>query len=419
MTIDLTKNWKNITSELVDIKQIQNNTTGFLLIVDLPTGITPNSDEGAAVYEKLKFASLENRVENYNVWARIKHNDDDSKIFKLPALTFSIGGGSGVGTAQVEEVPTFGDLPSAGNPNVIYLTLDTNKLYRWGGTVYVEVSSSLALGETSQSAYRGDRGKNAYDHSLIIGNPHGTAVDKLLIEDVNTGARRSASHYKALNAKGGKYYENCILTIFGKELEGQLETIVYPVGVSQRFITTNTVLNAPITVPYAGRVYFCANDEETGDWFPWNIVLENHLLTTQRNTAQVALTQGGEIPLGINPYNRFGGANSCRLVENHVFLERGKSYEFLLLSQLYRGGGASESITLELELSLDNVNFVPTGKTLTEPNMQANTVRVSSSPIKINPTDIGTADNDRWARVVVTTPVTAISAIARIEVLEV
>lgn len=35
-------------------------------------------------------------------------------------------------------------------------------------------SSSLTLGETETTAYRGDRGKSAYDHSLVSsGNPHG------------------------------------------------------------------------------------------------------------------------------------------------------------------------------------------------------------------------------------------------------
>ena len=33
---------------------------------------------------------------------------------------------------------------------------------------------SLVLGETASTAYRGDRGKTAYDHSQTIGNPHAT-----------------------------------------------------------------------------------------------------------------------------------------------------------------------------------------------------------------------------------------------------
>lgn len=47
----------------------------------------------------------------------------------------------------------------------IYVDLDTEKTYRWGGSSYAEISPSLALGETSSTAYRGDRGKTAYDHS--------------------------------------------------------------------------------------------------------------------------------------------------------------------------------------------------------------------------------------------------------------
>ena len=47
----------------------------------------------------------------------------------------------------------------------IYVDVDTNVSYRWGGSVYVAIASSLTLGETENTAYRGDRGKIAYDHS--------------------------------------------------------------------------------------------------------------------------------------------------------------------------------------------------------------------------------------------------------------
>ena len=52
-----------------------------------------------------------------------------------------------------------------------------NQEYRWGGTQYAQISESLALGETESTAYRGDRGKTAYDHSQITNaNPHGTTA---------------------------------------------------------------------------------------------------------------------------------------------------------------------------------------------------------------------------------------------------
>jgi len=67
----------------------------------------------------------------------------------------------------------------------IYVDLHTNKTYRWSGSAYVEISASLVLGETSTTAYRGDRGKIAYDHSqLTSGNPHNVSKSDLGIANV-------------------------------------------------------------------------------------------------------------------------------------------------------------------------------------------------------------------------------------------
>lgn len=49
--------------------------------------------------------------------------------------------------------------PATGETGKIYVTKDTNLTYRWSGTAYVEISPSLALGETSSTAYAGDKGK--------------------------------------------------------------------------------------------------------------------------------------------------------------------------------------------------------------------------------------------------------------------
>lgn len=78
---------------------------------------------------------------------------------------------------DVIEVANYAALPVTGESGKIYITIDTNLTYRWTGTGYAEISQSLALGETSSTAYRGDRGKTAYDHSQITsGNPHGTTA---------------------------------------------------------------------------------------------------------------------------------------------------------------------------------------------------------------------------------------------------
>lgn len=66
---------------------------------------------------------------------------------------------------DVLEYAALANFPVTGETGKIYIALDTNLTYRWGGTSYVMISSALALGETSETAYRGDRGKIAYDYS--------------------------------------------------------------------------------------------------------------------------------------------------------------------------------------------------------------------------------------------------------------
>ena len=78
---------------------------------------------------------------------------------------------------DVQEYPTRKNFPETGQEGIIYVAEDTNLTYRWSGSAYVEISPSLALGETASTAYRGDRGKTAYDHSQITNaNPHGATA---------------------------------------------------------------------------------------------------------------------------------------------------------------------------------------------------------------------------------------------------
>lgn len=60
---------------------------------------------------------------------------------------------------DVIEVANKAALPETGEAGKIYVTLNDNKTYRWGGTEYVEISASIALGETAGTAYEGSKGK--------------------------------------------------------------------------------------------------------------------------------------------------------------------------------------------------------------------------------------------------------------------
>lgn len=86
---------------------------------------------------------------------------------------------------------TFSTFPNPGETGKIYVDTSSNKIYRWSGSSYIVISETLALGETSSTAYRGDRGKIAYDHSQSDHNfagsssKGGVANSALLLERIN------------------------------------------------------------------------------------------------------------------------------------------------------------------------------------------------------------------------------------------
>ena len=85
---------------------------------------------------------------------------------------------------DVLEYASLDQFPATGESGKIYVALDTNKTYRWGGSAYVVIASDLALGETSSTAYRGDRGKIAYDHSQTQHAP--ATAQENVIETIKT-----------------------------------------------------------------------------------------------------------------------------------------------------------------------------------------------------------------------------------------
>lgn len=88
------------------------------------------------------------------LWGKIKRNFANlSNNGKVPASQLP---------SYVDDVEEYGSLlsfPKQGEEGKIYVAKDTNLTYRWSGSTYVEVGQSIALGETSETAYPGDKGK--------------------------------------------------------------------------------------------------------------------------------------------------------------------------------------------------------------------------------------------------------------------
>ena len=120
-----------------------------------------------------------------------------------------------------------------GETGKIYIDLATNKTYRWGGSTYVLISETITLGETSSTAYRGDRGKIAYDHSLITsGNPHnvtksdvglGNAENKsssTIRSEITSSNVTNALGYTPYDSSNPSGYTNNVGTITGITMNG-------------------------------------------------------------------------------------------------------------------------------------------------------------------------------------------------------
>ena len=84
-----------------------------------------------------------------------------------------------------------------GESGKIYIDLATEKTYRWSGSTFAIISDTLALGETSTTAYRGDRGKTAYDHSQSAHAP--TNAQANVIETVKVNGTALTPSSKAVN----------------------------------------------------------------------------------------------------------------------------------------------------------------------------------------------------------------------------
>ena len=70
--------------------------------------------------------------------------------------------------------------PTTGEAGKIYVETTTNKTYRWSGSSYVEIGSSIALGTTSSTAFRGDYGQAAYTHAVTNkGNAFNSGLYKI------------------------------------------------------------------------------------------------------------------------------------------------------------------------------------------------------------------------------------------------
>ena len=142
----------NVQDALVAIKDIADNG-----------GVTGVKGDAETTYRKGNVS-----ISKANVGLGNVTNDAQVKRSEMGVANgvATLGGDGKVPAAQlpsyVDDVLEYdkkASFPTTGETGKIYVAKDTNLTYRWGGSAYVEISVSLALGETSSTAYAGDTGK--------------------------------------------------------------------------------------------------------------------------------------------------------------------------------------------------------------------------------------------------------------------
>ena len=135
--------------------------------------------------------------------------DDSGKILTSQLPSF---------VDDVIEAASKSTFPTKGESGKIYVALDTNLTYRWGGTEYVEISKSLALGETSSTAYAGDKGKQTTDnlnsHLINYLNPHQVTKSQVGLGNVDN----TSDVNKPISTATQNALNNKVNKVSGKQL---------------------------------------------------------------------------------------------------------------------------------------------------------------------------------------------------------
>lgn len=128
--------------------------------------------------------------------------------------------------------------------NKIYIDLVTERTFRWSGAIYVEISKSLVLGETVNTAFAGDKGKVAYTHAIDPDHAEAGAEKNVIVGvQVNGKDLEVNAESRKVNLEIG---DTEVLQALGKNEEGALTFNGKPIngGEPSFFVTTSPVTNA-------------------------------------------------------------------------------------------------------------------------------------------------------------------------------
>ena len=210
--LDTTGNASNVTNTFTQASTLANLTTGEKLsvsfgkimkaIADLISHIGNKSNPHAVTKAQVGLGNVTNDAQvkrsEMGVSSGVATLDTTGKVpsSQLPSYV-----------DDVLEYTNKAGFPTTGESGKIYIDKATNITYRWSGTAYVEISPSLALGETSSTAYPGNKGKTTTDNvnAILAGTkvvPKATDANTLDGKD-STNFASAADLAQKLDKSGG------------------------------------------------------------------------------------------------------------------------------------------------------------------------------------------------------------------------
>lgn len=259
-----------------------------------PHGVT-KEQLGLANVENKSSTQIRSEITKENVTAALGYTPiDESRIGAANGVA-SLDAGGRIPASQIpggfdniDEYDSLADFPETGEEGKIYVTRDTNLTYRWTGTQYVEISPSLALGETATTAYRGDRGKAAYEHSQVSGDStiHHTHANKELLDSYTQTEADIANAVARVHEHGNKAALDGITSDKVTEWDGKQDKLTAGNGISisdgNVIDNTNKVVNTQYS--FSGKSG-TEDDLILIATVPYNSMSVTHIISTDITTS--------------------------------------------------------------------------------------------------------------------------------------
>ena len=154
---------------------------------------------------------------------------------------------------DVLEYASYSNFPSTGEAGKIYVDKDTNKTYRWSGTQYTEISASIALGETTGTAYDGGKGKDLADRFNIVENNYVRKIAENYNGTIHTYIDNNGEYCKIMYDYVSEYNSyidvssSIVLKSADLRSEGEIFTQLI-VSTEGAFVNSNQIIDSSMAI---------------------------------------------------------------------------------------------------------------------------------------------------------------------------